>query len=202
MCSSDLIFTFRLDVEVEKYDLKIKDVSLYPSAVCPGDDLRIDMRIENTGLKDLDKAMIYVNIDDLDITKKMTGIEIDEGNRETKTMTIIVPDDTKPGVYFIKAEAFWKEETSEKTDTFEDVFTVKNCTPAPPQEKKDGENKEKQVFEVIIPPVPTGQVFAVPVKKKPVFFESNAYIALLIITNILILALIILIITQAKRKES
>ena len=38
-----------VDVEVSSYELTIKDVIIPPSSVCPGDNVNIEMDIENTG---------------------------------------------------------------------------------------------------------------------------------------------------------
>lgn len=196
-------FSFRFDVEVERYDVMINRIDIYPQTTCPEDNIRIDIELENTGLKDLDEATIYLEIEDFDITRKITDIEIDEGDQETETINFVIPKDAEPGTYFINVDSFYDEGSSSKSDTKTEIFTVRDCTGTDIIIDDDGiddDNGDDDAFEVITS-APTGQVFATPVTKKTSsFFNQDISLMLLILANVLLIVMIIIVISFAGRR--
>lgn len=203
-------FRFYVDVQVERYDLSISDIRIPTSGVCQGSIANLNIEIDNSGVRDLDEAMIYVTSKEFDFNKKITKIVIDEGDQKTITVQIPIASNMAPGTYFIDVESFYQESTSAKRDEEQAMLTVKKCdalttttTPSTPSQNT-GQNTNNQPsqssgFEVVTPTSPsTGVVMGVPVQKKSTISDSTIYLALLIIACLVILILIVVLITRGK----
>lgn len=195
-------FEFEFDITVERYELSINDITIFPSSVCQGSDIRIDVDVENTGLRDLDEGMVYIQSDDLDVTRKITNLEIDEGDDDTVTTSITIPKDMDMGTYYLDVIAYYDAGSSSESDADIGIFSVKDCTVAKPT-NTTGSTGTGSGIEVIDTTKPTtGQVIGVPVtKSKAGLFDSNGYIVLLVLTNILLIVLIVVLMMPRMKKN-
>lgn len=194
------IFDFELDVEVERYDVQINSIST-ASSVCIGSSANLQINLENTGLRDLDDAMVYIVSDDLAFNKKITDIVVDEGDLKTVSTTISIPTGTPQGTYLVEVESYYEPATAALRDSEVLNLVVRNCqaTTTPPT---NGSTTTPPTtgsgFEIFNPQ--SGAVFGQPVEKsKSIFGSDNTMILVLVATNLLILVVLVYIIASNKR---
>lgn len=204
------IFEFEIDVEVKTYDVQINSItSNSQNSLCIGETGEVKIDLENTGSRDLEEAMIYVESDDFEFTKKINGITLDEGDSKTLTIQVPVKSNMAAGTYFLEVTAYSKASTSSETDNKEGIFNVKKCTPiiVTPTQPQTNNIQKNNSFEVIsqgnqiVQPTNQGQtsgeVFGVQTYKRSITSDW-VYIALLIAGCIIVVLLIILIMRSGK----
>ncbi|MFC1705081.1 PKD domain-containing protein [Nanoarchaeota archaeon] len=108
--SESVVFTINTttpEIEPEsdkpKYRAKIEKIRMNNGGfINVGDDLKTRISLSNTGEEDIEDARISVVIPDLGIWKKISHINLDEGDKTTKEVVLDMPDDVEPGEYMAR----------------------------------------------------------------------------------------------------
>lgn len=97
-------FELEFDLDQDTRDLRFVDRQVNPSNVlCGQDTVRFDFDVRNTGLRDLDRAVLELQILDLDIRENVRNIEVEEGDIETVRISAQLPQERSEGSYFVEA---------------------------------------------------------------------------------------------------
>ncbi len=189
---------FRFDVDVKTKEVTLNSVEFSPATICKDQTsatLKID--IENTGTNDLTNAQIYVEGDNFVYSKKISDIELDEGDEKTYTLNIQLPANMAKGYYSFDVKAYYSTGSDTETDEALPTFEIRDCqtTITPTQNTTQG-----QTGIVLQPYEPgAGAVYGTQAGTRYfAFSKETLYITLLIIANILVLILIIVLV--AKRR--
>ena len=107
-CNSEFV---EIDIEREKHDVRIDEISIVPSIVSSGDNLEVVVKIENLGLSDED---VYIEIEnsEIGILEKSEEFEIEEfgdDDKESETFYIEIPENAEEKTYEIKATVFFDD---------------------------------------------------------------------------------------------
>ncbi len=185
-----------MEVEKKKHNIEIRDYVFYPSSLaCDERDVRLEVKIKNTGRKDEDDVVVDVENDDFDILLSEPFIELDEGDSTIVEFNIELPDDAEPDTYYFDIIAFY--DNDEETDRiYAASLTLDECPEEPNDEEPDEEEPDEELTgdegktQVnIIPPI-TGKV--VDSDDTGAFQESKEYIVLLGVGVIIVLLLIVI----------
>ena len=98
----------RLDIELEDEDVSITETSLTPSTgLSPGEEYRVSIEVESTGLDDLDDVYIELRDGDLDVSETSAPFDLgdhnDNDNDYRVTFDLTIPSDTVEGSYYLEA---------------------------------------------------------------------------------------------------
>lgn len=195
-------FRFEFDIEVKTYDLRIVSITTPTGDACIGQISTINVEVENTGKRDLAKATVYITSDDLQLTKKIDQLVIDEGDRKTISMQVLINENMLPGTYLIDVDAYYQEASSSKTDTESGTINLKKCTTTPSTTTQvDNTPKTNTTFEVVNQGTQTqtnnGQIYAVPISRKGLSTDMT-YILLLTLGCIIVVLLIIILLRTGR----
>ena len=189
-----LVFT--LEVEVEDDEVTIDDLVLTPSSLsCEQTHFTLKVYLENTGQDDQDEVSLWVDQEELDIGEDVYDLELDEGDRLTRSFDLTIPEGTEPGNYFIQVTA--NVDDDEETDLDYATLTIRECEEDIdfPDEDEDDSNTDVNIIEI-----PPGQGVIVDEEKEPSFFETPQYILLLGgVFLVILLMLFILVVVLLKR---
>ncbi len=197
-------YEFYLDVQVDRYDLKVNKISPPISGICPGQTANINVEIENSGVRDLDYAQLYITVDDLSFTKKISDIVIDNGDTKTVSASVLVPSDAKPGNYIVSVKPYYDRSSDSLKNEESENFVVKDCSKTSTPTATIGANPSASGFQITsTPDVPSNAVFATPVTKKAtttgLFGNTDNVVLILIFTNVLILIILVTVLFVGKR---
>ncbi|MBW2982887.1 hypothetical protein KY327_01130 [Candidatus Woesearchaeota archaeon] len=190
-------WTVELEVEKEDEDLRIDDVTVSPSFVrCGQGRLTIRVDYTNIGQDDLEDATIRIRSDsEIDYEEVIRDIEIDEGDDDTESATMSLPDDLPGGQYFVDVEIFTSGSEDDRTDVESASFTVEDCQ----TQDQDGTDDEDESTDEddgmeIIPP-PQTEIIDEGEGRRPGLLdrEGDLYLALLIVIAVLLVVLIIVV---------
>ena len=68
----------------------------------PGDELNMFVNFENKGDEDIKDARLTAIIQDLGIRSKTAKAQVNDGNEESKILVLELPEDAKPGRYWVE----------------------------------------------------------------------------------------------------
>ena len=172
-------WTFTLEVEVPDDEITITDAYVNPSRIdCDVKHVTLKVEIENSGTDDQRKAAIEIDSPRLDLQDSIYNIDIDEGDSDTKTFDISLPDDVDPGTYFITVSSFYDNNKESDVDSVQ--LIVEECYEEPVVDDDiDWEEEEEDNTEVNIIEVPPSTGVIVGEEKEASFFESGSYTLLL-----------------------
>jgi hypothetical protein len=201
-------WTIKVEVEREKYDIKIRTASASPTTMtnCNDKTVQVTINLKNMGKRDEDEAAVEINVADLGFTDKQTDIQLDKDDSRTVSFTIPVPKGVKAQLYTAELKTFF--DTIAPSNLGKVDFTVTEC-PVGDKTEETEENKTTVVVkEDITTPntenkvvVPSSKSAATAAPKKEGFSESNAYIALLASLSVLLVVAIVLAIVLFARKK-
>lgn len=119
-----------LDIEKEKYEVEIKQLSLSPDAItCDDREVTASIRIKNVGKKNDDEVKLELVATELDIIRSITDIDLDESDSTRKVMTFVVPDDADAGTYKVTAKTYNLGISLSDQQSVD--LVVPNCKPEP-----------------------------------------------------------------------
>lgn len=102
-------WTIKLDVSKENYEVKVKEMSLSPTAVtCTNREVTASVKIKNTGKKNDDEVKLELVSSKLSLLKSIIDIDLNDGDSTRKVFTFSVPDDLVSGTYEIIAKTYSK----------------------------------------------------------------------------------------------
>lgn len=118
-----------LEVEKDKHDVIIKDISLSPSIITCDKDIGFGIEVMNIGRKDEDDVSIEITNTQLELDLKETGIELDKDpdddeNSFKKTFYATLPEKLDEGTYPITYKVYYDDKLS---DTEREDLVVKGC---------------------------------------------------------------------------
>lgn len=196
--SLDLIIKF--NIEELKDFISIESID-FPSTVSCGDNVRLEVLLENIGTDDQSKAAVRIEIPQLNIIDWERDLEIKDGDDDLVIFNIEIPDDANPGSYYGEIESFYDRDEDSDDDSFDFRITCGTSS-------SDDDDEEDDNDDIVIIPdsgdqssgndgnTPTGSITAVG---KDSFFESTGYLVLLtVLVAVLIVVILVLIITGRK----
>ncbi|RMF54656.1 hypothetical protein D6745_04655 [Candidatus Woesearchaeota archaeon] len=184
-----------LDVEREIHSIDVRSLTLSPDKIlCNQRSVELRVNVENTGKRDEEEVAIEVVGDSLNYREKITNLKLDKDDKTTRVFTIPLPKDLKSGKHAIGVTTFY--DFNQPSDA-EVVYVV-----AP--ECNAGEEEGESTYT---PPDFSDQIGIVVeesntssglgqfdfegtlgAEEEKSFTESNAYVALLVIAIIVVLA--------------
>jgi len=109
--------TFKIKIEREKHDVQIEAVTLSATRVNPTTkSIDVTVKLYNRGEKDEEDAGFTITSPDLDLNQQLFGIELDESDITTKTLTLQLPSNMKTGTYPVTIRSSFSA-TSGETDS-------------------------------------------------------------------------------------
>ncbi|MGM5481075.1 MAG: CARDB domain-containing protein [Nanobdellota archaeon] len=113
-------FEFNMEIDKESHEIIIEDWEFSRDPVdCNDRTVDLEVTMKNIGKNDEDEVMLNIvsKKGELDWYKRIRDIEIDEGDDETETVTISLPDDLREGAYFVDIEVYYDDDelSDEKT---------------------------------------------------------------------------------------
>ncbi|MBW3018170.1 hypothetical protein KY325_03355, partial [Candidatus Woesearchaeota archaeon] len=176
-----------------KHDVQIKTPVMTPEKMdCKGGQLKVDAKIINLGTRDEDDVVVELEIADLDLNTKRTGLELDQDEYTRLTMTLTIPEDVEEGVYLVSLNTYFDGIAPSNTKTFN--LAIDAC---------EVEEEEEETTTVVTTPTQPTTTTTQPAAQPAVpsarvrtsddasFTESNTYLWLL---GILIAAVIVVLV--------
>ncbi len=185
-------WTFEVEVEVPRDEVSIEDYDLFPSTISCNKDASLTVTIKNTGSDDQDEVSIFLESSKLDIKQSIYHIELDEGDRTSKTFDLDIPNDIEPGQYFIQIIA--NVDHSEESDRDAARLVIQECQPY----DEDEEDEEDDIFQIIDVPPTSGVIYGTP--KQTDFFDSSAYVLLLAVLVFIAILMFVLLLAVLLKK--
>ena len=207
------IFTFELDIDVASREVLISDAYFSPSIVTCERSTTLYVDIKNTGKRDLDEAMVIMDIDDSDwdFTDYIKHIELDEGDSYTAKINIDIPEDVPVNSYLVEITSYYDGGTSDDSDTETIPFEIARCVETDSSSDDDSDydysdSDDSSQDDIIINSgntvnIPPNANFATS-KKSDIFdFDSAQGIILLVLINIIIVGIIIAVTVAIVKKD-
>lgn len=183
-------FELDFDIEQNTRDLRFVDRRVSPTNVLCGQDVvRFDFDVLNTGLRDLDRAILNLQIPDLDIDEEVRNIEIDEGDTERVRVSAQLPEERSEGNYFVESTLRTRPGDS-VTDIDTYTLRVEECI----EEEEEPEPTPPPTTTPTQPVQPTPPPTVTPVDRStgtPLGLEEDQYVVVLLVL-ILVLAIILI----------
>ncbi len=188
--------TFTLEVDVPRDEVSITDFDLNPSSLdCDQKSTILTVTVENTGRNNQDEVSIFVESSRLDIKDSIYHIELDEGDRTTKSFALRLPDDVEPGQYFVQIIA--NVDNSDETDRDAATLIVRECRDEEEQPEEEDEDDQTDIKVIEVPPT-AGVIYSS--EKDEGFFNSNGYLVLLAVLFFIALLLIFILLVVLLKK--
>lgn len=201
----------KLEVEKESHLLKITRASLSPAEVsCNRKNVQLSTNVINIGNEDEEDVTVQVVNSDLGIDLKeqveeLTAEPNEDESRFSKVYTFNVPNNADSGSYPIILRALYDDDRKKSEETA--LLTVNECLTS----NKETASTEEEDVEVITPTIsPTGRTTANVVQPttqsdttvtQESFFKSNAFIAGIIIAEVVaVIVGIALVVSLFRRK--
>jgi uncharacterized membrane protein len=197
------IWEVDLSIEREKHDIQIKSTVMNPEKMdCNGGTLRVDAKIMNLGRSDEDDVVVELEIPDLDLSTKKSGIELDEDDYTRLSMTLDIPEDTEDGVYAVYLNTYFDGIAPSNTAAFS--LAIDECVVEEPEED-DAEDDDTTtvVTPTTQPTTPDTQPAAPSARVRTSddgFTSSSAYLGLLgILIAVIVIIIIVLVVVLLRR---
>ena len=190
-----------LKVERLKHDLQIKKAEMSPEKMdCKGGKLNVDASIINLGRSNEDDVAVLLEIPNLGLSEKRTGIDLDKNDYTTVSFILDIPKDTAEGVYVVNLKTFFEGIAQSNTKTFnlvieackaeEQTEPAAAVTPAAPA----------QPAAPAAPAQPAAPSARVSTSDNSGFTSSNAYLGLLgVFIAVLVVIIIVLAVFMLKK---
>jgi hypothetical protein len=186
-------YTITINVNRENHEISIDSITLNPTRVSCGGRVTLRTRVENTGSNDEDNVAIAIENAELGLEEYVTRLAIDQGDISDKSVSFDVPSNTPVGEYIIDITTYYdnKESDYNVASLYVDQCGGTTNTTLPPSSGNNGGSGT-----VPIPPVvyPSGTVG--PTYGGVSFFNSTAYVILLVVAVLIFLVLITLLLVK------
>ncbi|MCF7872120.1 hypothetical protein K9L97_03735 [Candidatus Woesearchaeota archaeon] len=191
-------FTITINLDRENEDIRFDSITTSKSFInCDETSVYIDFTLYNVGTRNLDDAMVRVEIDGIDARTYLREIELDEGEDSEFRVRYDFPEDEEleDGLYYMDLRAYPDGADNEYTDTDTIELEVRGCstTQDTDDDKEDTKTDDDKTTVVTTPPtVPatTGQPVSTSTGSKIINTSSNGY---LIALGVIVLVLIIMV---------
>jgi len=206
----DIDFTFDLEVDRKAHEVKIKTSSLGSDTLKCTRSTTLDLKVINTGSNDEDEVAVLASNKDLGLNYKITGLELfsdpDDGDNEwTKTLEISAPDTLKPGNYPISIKVYYSGDDKDGVlaDDKKVSVNVENCTDAQPASSQTANNQVEVITTTTQPgqaaannSLPAGFTDVPTTVEKKSFFDSSAFLIVLVVAIIAVIGIGLLMILK------
>ncbi len=186
------VWYLELRMESQRYALLFRDVTLSPTTVCLGEQIRVTTDLRNIGTRDLSNIGMRYYVSGLDINTMDRNIELDYDDRRTINKFLTIPSDAIPGEYFLELTGYPRA-TSTSDSTHEVLtFTVRDCEPVDEEEEEETIIVTPPTDDVLVPGTPVTDTVGTP--SRSIFDRDNTvYIVLLTVLVVLVLIGVILL---------
>ena len=190
--------TFTVNIDKENHEITIRSATLSPNRVsCDARTVTVRTNVENTGSNDEDDVSIVVENEELNVYEYSTRIDLEEDDDTDKSFVFTVPKNAQPGEYIIHVTTYYDndEESDEKVlSLFVDACSATTTTNT--TTTGTGNTGGTGSGTTTIPPVvyPSGTVG--PTYGGVRFFNSAAYVVLLVVAVLIFLVLITLLLVK------
>ena len=194
-----------LNVDRLTHDIQIRGATLNPTKIsaCTGGSVRASAVLLNLGKRDDDEVAFELDIPELNLNNKRTGIDLDEDDSEGVDLTVRVPEGTKEGVYTVSLNSFFDNVAPSNTKSFD--LVVEKCAE---EETETGTTTVSTPTEVggatggAVTATPTSGVSRARVRSTAdkSFTESKGYVWLLAGLSVLVLVIIITLLAVVFRR--
>lgn len=209
------LFEIKLDVKRERHEVSLRDVRVEPDTLlcnAGGDQtVKLSLELQNTGRDDEDEVAVEVENSDLGVSKVERDIKIDQDDRESRSYTLSVPSDARPGIYALSVKSFTRRD--DLSDSEDALLTVPTCAPepeTPESEEPIEEGADEEIIVVTGPspeetpalPTPTGAAVATPVASSSNRMTSSGMYVALLVAIIVVLVIIGVMLVNALAKRN
>ncbi len=174
-----------LDIKREDHEISIKSATLVPSSLSCDASAELSINIRNTGRRDEDKVYLRVYSTELNFNSNVEVGSLDSNDEEARSFTVPVAVDAASGTYRVNIETYYNVGT--KSDTDAKVLAKQACEKLQPP--KEDEKKDS----VVVVPLPedgtvkTPEIVTPAPEEKKGFFDSKAFMAVLILGYVAVL---------------
>ncbi len=203
-----LDYTTKLVIEKDTHDVRITTFDLSKATISCDLTDSMDVKIVNFGQREEDEVLYTIKNSDLGINIVQGGVNnyidlvedpFDSDNTFSKTHTISLPSNTKPGTYTLDMKVYMSG--SDEADSQTVSLTVQKCqedvTPAPSTTPTTTAPVDV-VVPPVTPPVTPGPVVAE--QNSDLFSGINQWYLIGILGGVFLLVLIIVIVLVATRR--
>lgn len=131
--NEQVTYNYALQVDSQRHDVKIEDITLSSSSVKAGQAVLASVRLENLGQKTEDDVKVVVSIPSFNLsgTDYIEEIKVDK-QEETEEVFLKLPKCAAPGVYDVNVEAVYNDGHDKVSDSAKvTVVEDETCNPAP-----------------------------------------------------------------------
>ena len=188
------VWYLELRMESQRYALLFRDIILSPTAVCPGEQIRVTTDVRNIGTRDLSNVGIRYYVSGLGIDIIDRFIELDYDDRRTINKFLSIPKDAIPGEYFLELTGYPRATSTSDTVNEVIVLTVRDCVVE--EEEEETIVITPPTDDQIVPGTPITDTVGTP--SRSIFDRDNTvYVVLLTILVVLVLIGVILLFVKA-----
>jgi len=185
----EVTFEFELDIERQKHNLEIERIIVRPDPVDRCTDTRVDVKVffENKGLRNEDEVAVEVSVPALRFIKKITELEVDDGDSDTITFSIPISKSTPFGSFVVTAKTFFNDIVESNRKTAE-IIVLKCEDPVIPT------STTTVTAPVVAPPptIPQDQIIILTPqpKEENTLVDGAFFTAALIMANLIALTIL------------
>jgi hypothetical protein len=194
----------RLEIERLSHDIQIRRAELSPAAVsnCDASSVKLSVGLLNQGKRDEDEIVVEAVSSDLQFSKKIENIELDQDDSTSVAFDIPVAKGAREGIARVDIKTYFDSVAPSNSASVE--LNVNECAEEADEEPVVVKPAEEKKTTVVVPQSPItpspGQAQAAP-KKQTSFTDSKAYVALLVVLSVLIAAVIVTLVIMMTRKK-
>lgn len=188
-------YTITINVDRERHEITINSITLNPASVTCGGRVTLRTRVENTGRTDEDNVAIAIKNTELGIEEYITRLVLDKSDIADKSVSFNVPSNARAGEYIIEVTTYYD---NKKSDVDVVSLHVNPCgtsttnTTLPPASGNSGSGSGTGTIQPVV--YPSGTVG--PTYGRVSFFNSAAYIVLLVVAVLIFIVLITLLLVK------
>ena len=90
------------ETENDKNKIIISRISIPEDIVHPWELVNVFVTFKNNGIDDMKNIKVTASIRDLDIFESVLVSKLNDGQDTTQHLMLEIPDDAKPGIYYVK----------------------------------------------------------------------------------------------------
>jgi hypothetical protein len=180
--------TISFEIKRQSHEIEITGMTLTPQSVLCEKSTTLKVDLKNSGRKDEEAVYVRIAAPDLNFGQVSDKLSIDKDDTGTAVFTIPVASSTlSAGNYRITVESYFNTGTKSSSDGL--LLNLQGCKPVTTVTPPPSDVVVKNVTTVTLPPPTNNSTNGnLPVEEKKPFFESNQYLALLVLGYIVVIA--------------
>ncbi len=202
-------WTITLEVDREDHEIDIRGLELTPETAACEADVVLSVDVRNTGRRDEDSVYVRVSAPDLKFSKISEELSLDEDDDDTEVFAIPLSEDLKAGTYRITVDTYY--DTSKKSQSDGIILKKSDCNPdaaVPDDDTPTQDGTQQPPVVVVTPPTqqqpdnntPAPTVQSPVVQDSKSFFDSTAFLVLIILGYVVVLGTGVAIVIKLLRK--